>query len=187
MRVLLIEDDALLGEAIAGTLANAGHEVSTARDGNAAAELLSQSHPLPEIILLDLMSVDTGGRRFRQRQLTDPKLALIPTLIMTGREVTSETRSELGPIPILQKPFALDTLVAAMQEVVQPRAELKQCHCCRRVYDEQGWLVLSMVGEIDNGREVGERLELRQCECRSTLAWELGHHALSVPIFRVKR
>ncbi len=187
MRVLVIEDDALLGEAIAATLADAGHEVSTARDGDAATNALSGSNSLPEVILLDLMMADSGGQRFRQRQLADPRLAPIPTLLMTGRALAGETRAAVGAIPILRKPFALDTLVAAIQEVVQPQAELKQCHCCCRVYDEEGWRALPKVGEIDNGREVGERLELRQCECKSTLAWELGPHALSVPILRARR
>jgi hypothetical protein len=64
--------------------------------------------------------------------------------------------------------------------VVQPPSDEKRC-LCGRAYDVETWTQLAKVGEIDNGREVGERMELRNCKCGSTLAWELGKHALSFP------
>jgi len=46
----------------------------------------------------------------------------------------------------------------------------KQCGCGRQ-YDSGEWKLLPYVGEIDD--EV-ERLELRNCSCKSTLAIVLG-------------
>jgi DNA-binding response OmpR family regulator len=186
MRVLVIEDDVDLRQAIASEIADAGHEVLTACDGAAAWEALSTQPSPPDVILLDLMMPNMDGQAFRVRQLGDSRLAHVPTLVMTAKTVDLRTRSALGGVPILPKPFASEVLLAALDEVAQERRPEKQCGC-GRVYDDKTWAALPFVAEMDNGREVGERLELRRCSCRSTLAWQIGSHALSVPSLRIRR
>jgi DNA-binding response OmpR family regulator len=185
MRVLVIEDDADLREAIAGEIADAGNDVRTACDGAAAWEALSAPVWLPDVILLDLMMPNMDGRAFRMRQLADRKLASIPTLVMTAKTIDYETRNDLGLIPVLPKPFVSEVLLAAIEEVAQLRRPEKRCGC-GRVYDTDSWQSLPFLAEMDNGRDVGERLELRRCVCRSTLAWQLGSHALSLPLLRIR-
>jgi CheY-like chemotaxis protein len=178
MRVLVIADDASLRESLAIELSRAGHVVRAVSDGDAALEALSAPcEQPPNVILLDLTMPDRDGQRFRVRQLQDPSLASIPTLILAANPIAR-------PVPSL-KAFALDSLLAAIDEVVQPTSFSKRCGC-GRVYDEDTWSALKLVGEIDNGRDVGERLELRQCQCKSTLAWQIGQHALSVSILRIR-
>jgi DNA-binding response OmpR family regulator len=185
MRVLVIEDDADLRQAIANEIADAGNDVLTACDGAAAWELLSTHTSPPDVILLDLMMPNMDGQAFRVRQLGDSRLAHVPTLVMTAKTVDFGTRNALGRIPILPKPFASDVLLAALDEVAQERRAEKRCGC-GRVYDAISWAALPFVAEMDNGREVGERLELRRCPCRSTLAWQIGSHAVSVPSLRIR-
>ncbi|MBV9949581.1 MAG: response regulator [Myxococcales bacterium] len=184
MRVLVIEDEDEIREEIAEALRDAGHLVETASDGRAALAVLSErKKELPELILLDLLMPDMDGQRFRARQLADARLAAIPTLVLTALPIDPGMRRALGETAVLRKPFDLDALLAAVIEMGQPAHAGKRC-ACGREYDEESWRTLRLIGEADNGRGAGERLELRLCECKSTLAWELGRHARSVPILR---
>jgi hypothetical protein len=50
-------------------------------------------------------------------------------------------------------------------------------HCaCGRTISPDSWECLPLVGRTDNGRGIGELLELRNCACGSTLAMPIGVH-----------
>lgn len=56
---------------------------------------------------------------------------------------------------------------------------MKHCRCGRRI-SRESWPRLPLIGSIDNGRDVGELLELRLCDgCQSTLSVPIGEHAPS--------
>jgi CheY-like chemotaxis protein len=180
MLVLIIEDDEGLREAIATELRDAGHRVTTASDGSDALEQLrTLADARPDVILLDLMMPNMGGQLFRHRQLADARLADIPTLVMTAWPLDRSGRVRLGGVSVIRKPFETDALLAALMKVTAPAPGSRSCGCGRR-YTREAWEGLPLVGRIDNGRNVGELLELRRCACNSTLTWEVGQHALSV-------
>jgi DNA-binding response OmpR family regulator len=180
MRVLVIEDDRLLRARIADLLRVAGHEATVASDGGAALDALGRGEPL-DAILLDLMMPNMDGKRFRICQLAHPEWARIPTLVITAASVDHELRRTIGDLPVLLKPFSLDKMLAALDAIVKDDQSSKTC-ACGRVYDGCSWRTLRFVGEMDNGRDVGERFELRLCICGTTLGWQIGRHAISVEI-----
>jgi two-component system response regulator MprA len=188
LRVLVIEDDPLLRASIEDALDDAGHEVRTACDGAEALAYLEERaawidpDELPEVIVLDLMMPNMSGELFRIHQLSDVRIADIPTLVITAKVLTRGAQDALGELPVLRKPFALTKLLEAIGELAAPvKYEPKRC-ACGHAYDDQEWHTLRLLGEIDNGRGLGERFELRQCSwCHSTIAWELGRHSISVP------
>lgn len=164
LRVLLVEHDVAHADVLADEMRSHGHVVQVAHDGASGWMLLDRSTP-HDVIVLDLAMPNLGGSEFRTRQLADATFATIPTVVMTG-----------------QRTFPPEALTAAIVEAARPTMDTKTCALCDRTYDEESWQRLRWVGETDNGRDVGERLELRSCECSSTLAWELGRHALSVNV-----
>jgi CheY-like chemotaxis protein len=186
MRILVVEDDPTLRIAIKAVLRSAGHVPVEASDGAEAWEILhDEANPLPDVIVLDLMMPKMDGAGFRARQLGVARLAGIPTIVMTAGKMPDSSPSAFGGVPIFVKPFALHALLAGIDAVVHPPTGSKRC-ACGQVYDEIAWRELVAIGEVDNGREVGERLELRNCKnCGSTMAWEIGRHAHSVPNFRI--
>jgi CheY-like chemotaxis protein len=109
--VLVIEDDADLRESLAEVLVNKGYEVKTAVHGEEALEALRRDDDLPSVILLDLMMPVMNGWEFRLQQLSDPRLATIPTVIMSA--VASQAGS-MGAIATLSKPVNLPALVSAI-------------------------------------------------------------------------
>ncbi len=54
MRILLVEDDELLGDGIRSGLKHYGHTIDWVKDGQAALDALSSTHETFDVIVLDL-------------------------------------------------------------------------------------------------------------------------------------
>lgn len=52
---------------------------------------------------------------------------------------------------------------------------IKTCPCCRRTYDAESWSALELCGYVGAFQAHGRRyaVELRHCECRSTIGIEV--------------
>jgi CheY-like chemotaxis protein len=108
-RVVVIDDDTDILEAIAIVLKGAGYETQTESNGADALESMKQGSPC--LILLDLMMPGMNGWQFRAEQMRDEVLASIPTIVMTGFPAAAEDASSLGAAACLKKPIELDELL----------------------------------------------------------------------------
>jgi CheY-like chemotaxis protein len=122
-RVLVIDDDADLREAIAGALELRGYEVRLAANGAEALRLLRDDLRLPDAILLDLMMPVMDGAQFRAAQRSDPKLAPIPVALLTGHAEASARAEELDFEQWCLKPIDLQALLAIVVQLVEARAD----------------------------------------------------------------
>jgi len=105
----VVEDDAPTREGIDALLREEGLAVETACNGNEAlAYLKSAEQPL--LILLDLTMPGMSGWEFRRRQLSDPALAEIPVIVMTGHDEYGEAVTSLEADGHLQKPVRPEEL-----------------------------------------------------------------------------
>jgi CheY-like chemotaxis protein len=78
-RILVVDDDASIREALAESLGDEGYRVVTATNGVEALTLLRPPGELrPCVILLDLMMPVMSGQEFYAEQQRDPALARIP-------------------------------------------------------------------------------------------------------------
>jgi two-component system response regulator QseB len=120
MRVLLTEDDAMIGEAVQRGLRQLGFAVDWIRDGAAAAQALAVE-PY-ELLLLDLGLPRKSGlallTELRQRGST------IPVVILTARDALSDRVEGLdaGADDYLVKPFELPELAARIRAVARRQA-----------------------------------------------------------------
>jgi CheY-like chemotaxis protein len=112
-RVLLVEGDSGMREAIRALLERAGYSVAMARDGAEAWELLSRG-PRPVAILADLYTPRMTGHDLVARVRRTPRLARVPIIAMTG-ERASKTRPAAEAF--LEKPFSREQLEWALQRV----------------------------------------------------------------------
>lgn len=116
-RILLVEDDADVRTALAELLEEEGYEVVCATNGaEALAELASPG--APSAILLDLAMPVMDGWTFRSRQRSDPRLAAIPTVVISAN-LPSDAGAvgRLGADAVLAKPFELGRLVETLQRL----------------------------------------------------------------------
>jgi len=115
MRLLLIEDDALIGSAVRDSLSADGHRVDWAdRLADAGDHLAVAEY---DLILLDLMLPDGRGIPFlKARRAAGLKT---PVMILTARDQISDRIEGLnsGADDYLVKPFDLDELSARLHAV----------------------------------------------------------------------
>ena len=117
MRVLLVEDDCMIGEAVQQALKDASYAVDWVRDGaTASATLDSQDYSM---VLLDLGLPKKDGmevlRSIRTRNNT------VPVLVITARDTLDDRIRGLdsGADDYLLKPFELRELLARMRAVIR--------------------------------------------------------------------
>lgn len=105
-RVLVVEDDDDLREALAASISDLGVDVVSARDGVEGLEQL-EAHGAPRAILLDLHMPRLDGEGFLRVLRAEPRLAEIPVITMTGGP---PRRPDPAVASHLRKPFDLDEL-----------------------------------------------------------------------------
>ena len=110
-RVLVVDDDEAIREAIAELLRDQGYDVSVAANGEQALEVC-RSRANPDLILLDLRMPVMDGIEFTRRKDQDPTLAHVPVCVITAfRDFTSIPPSAAV---VLHKPLgSTDLLVVA--------------------------------------------------------------------------
>lgn len=115
MRILLIEDDELLGDGICVGLKHYGHTIDWVKDGKSAYQVLTTPHENFDMIVLDLGLPKMEGlellRRIRERNIN------IPVVILTARETVEDRVKGLdaGADDYLTKPFDLGELCARLR------------------------------------------------------------------------
>lgn len=115
-RILLVEDQDHLRRAVTELLEMDGHEAVAVPDGRGALQALRQGPP-PCVMLLDLQLPDMSGREVRLEQLSDPRLAAIPTVALSGHGGVAQQARALGMDDFLGKPIDLDKLTAVLRRV----------------------------------------------------------------------
>ncbi|MBG7602831.1 MAG: response regulator transcription factor [Gammaproteobacteria bacterium] len=117
MRILLVEDDALLGEGIQTGLAQDGYTVDWLKDGRVADKALQ--HEEFDLLVLDLNLPGLSGldllKALRSRESD------IPVLILTARDTVSDRIAGLdcGADDYMVKPFDIDELSARMRALLR--------------------------------------------------------------------
>jgi two-component system response regulator QseB len=119
--LLIVEDDELLLDALSAQLAQAGHVIETASDGEAALDQLRRRAFDGMVLDLGLPKID-GLAVLQQLRRTLPAL---PVLILTARDGIEDRVAGLnaGADDYLTKPFNRDELLARLQAMLR-RASL---------------------------------------------------------------
>jgi CheY-like chemotaxis protein len=116
-RILVVEDDSDLRRSLVEVLEDEGCEVACARDGQDALRQLEGS-AAPQAILLDLTMPGMDGWTFRSHQRRDPRLAGIPTVVISAAfEEDARDVTALAADAFLAKPFDLATLIDALKRL----------------------------------------------------------------------
>jgi two-component system, OmpR family, response regulator QseB len=117
MRVLVIEDDPMIGRAVVAGLQDAGYTVDWVREGTAAE--LALTHRVYDLALLDLGLPQRDGLEI----LKDLRRSgnTLPIVIITARDAIADRVAGLdhGADDYLVKPFDLDELLARARAVIR--------------------------------------------------------------------
>ena len=115
MRILVIEDDTFIRETVVELLESEGYDVTPATNGQDGLDRLREGLPC-SLILLDLMMPVKDGFEFRSGQLSDPKLAAIPVVVMSAVGDLKDKRDRLAAADYIRKPVDIDTLLSVVKK-----------------------------------------------------------------------
>ncbi len=114
-RVLVVEDEVNLREAVVDVLASRGHRVEAVASGREAMARLENGRY--DMIALDLRLPDADGRTVWEWLLARDPSAAGRVVFMTGDTMSPETQQFLDAAgrPVLAKPFTVDRLLGAVE------------------------------------------------------------------------
>jgi DNA-binding response OmpR family regulator len=154
-RIMLVEDEASITDALSFSLISEGYRVTIAHDGETALELPFDAH---DLVILDLNLPGLSGfevcRRIRER-------SIVPIVMLTARRAESDRvfGLEIGAHDFVSKPFSTEELLGRVRAVLR-RVQMERTRSELRV----GELLLDF---REQSARIGEReIPLTQSEFR---------------------
>jgi DNA-binding response OmpR family regulator len=119
LKILIIDDDNNMRVALNRRLKAAGYETAFAADGMNAMNVALKEEP--DLVLLDLGLPAGDGFVVMERFQKNAKLACIPIIVLTGREVRMNRDRALasGACAFFQKPPDNESLMAAIDQTLK--------------------------------------------------------------------
>lgn len=116
-RVLLIEDEPNIAEAISFILTRDGCQVTPLADGAGAFAHIRAA--MPDLVILDLMLPGRSGLEILTDLRADPATRALPVLMLTakGQGRDREAAERAGVNRFMTKPFSNDDMRAAVREL----------------------------------------------------------------------
>ncbi|WP_455375352.1 response regulator [Kaarinaea lacus] len=125
--VLVVDDNEMNRDMLVRRLQPLGYEVSVARDGSEAMDMLLQ-HPF-DLVLLDIMMPIKDGFEVLQEMKAHSELNIIPVIMITALDDTSSAARciQLGAEDYLTKPF----------DPILLKARVSSCLERKHLYDQE--------------------------------------------------
>ena len=114
-RVLLVEDDRDTREMYSLYLSHSGLEVTEARTGRVALELVRNA--TPDVVVTDIAMPQMDGLELSRRLRAAPATRDVPIIAVSG-QVTERVRESRVNL-VLEKPCEPDRLLDAIHQVLQ--------------------------------------------------------------------
>jgi CheY-like chemotaxis protein len=113
--LLIVDDENEICDLLRDVFEEEGFTVLTTSNGAAALSLLQRT-PVA-LVVTDLMMPQLSGFELAQRLRSNPQTATIPLILMSA--AMPQQLSDLFVL-VIQKPFAIEAIVRAVNQVVAP-------------------------------------------------------------------
>lgn len=120
-KLLLVDDEPGLREAVQAYLSQAGFSVDVAQNGQEGWDKLQQEPP--ELVITDIMMPDVDGYQLLKQMRDDPRFKSLPVIFLTARGMTSDRIQgyQARCDAYISKPFDPDELIAVVENLLERR------------------------------------------------------------------
>jgi len=169
--LIVADDDEIARATLAALFRGAGYAVREATDGAVALVIIDEIVPARCIVFLDVRLPVLSGEEVLRALHARQRLPDLP-VVLTSDARPCPTIAE-GACMWLRKPLVPDVVLNVVSRLTDDSV-VKRC-VCGHVYTRAEWNRLPFVSYLSTGRDVaGDLLELRHCQCGSSIAIDLG-------------
>jgi DNA-binding response OmpR family regulator len=111
-KIMIMDDDAAIVDAITMMLEFEGYEVISTSD---ATNLLSSNVPLPDLLLLDIWMSGTDGRDICKHLKQSRKTKALPIVLVSASREIEKSARDSGADDFLSKPFEANDLLQKIE------------------------------------------------------------------------
>lgn len=117
-KVLIVDDERPIAQALSIRLRAVGHEVRSAHDGLSGVQAAREWHPC--VIILDIRMPDIDGFEVSRQLRADPELAGVPVIFLSANVQESARHAALaaGASAFLKKPYDPREVLAAVSSAL---------------------------------------------------------------------
>lgn len=108
-KILAVDDDIFILDALTELLTYSGYEVETTPNGEDVFKIIDKY--VPDLILLDIMLAGLDGRDICKKIKTDQGTQNIPVIMISATPAVSQTIKDFGANDFVAKPFDIFQLL----------------------------------------------------------------------------
>ena len=111
-KILVVDDDPDILDALQMLLEFAGYDVKTSEKGEYAENLHDTNGGLPDLIILDVLLSGKDGRLICQKLKSQRDTKHIPIIMISAHPNAKQSVSAVGANDFIAKPFDMDEFLA---------------------------------------------------------------------------
>ena len=115
-KILVVDDDPDILDALQFMLEDAGYEVKTTEKGEYAENLRDTNSGLPDVIILDVLLSGKDGRLICQKLKSQQETKHIPIIMISAHPNAKQSVTAVGADDFVAKPFDVDELLAKIAQ-----------------------------------------------------------------------
>lgn len=119
MKILLVDDDPVIGTILKDYLAAHGHSLDVMTSGEEAVEKMKAGRALPDVVLLDVVMPDMNGIDVLQKIKANSKTESLPVILLSANKDSDEMLDgyEHKADHFVSKPFNIRKIIEIISEV----------------------------------------------------------------------
>ncbi|MBN1830494.1 MAG: sigma-54-dependent Fis family transcriptional regulator [Deltaproteobacteria bacterium] len=155
-KILIVDDELIMRESLAGWLERDGHEVTKTASGEEALEVLKESRF--DILLVDIkMEGMSGLDLLKQVKESDPEVSVV-MITAYGSISTAIEAMKNGAYDYLLKPFEPDELGVLIEKITAFQAQARENLYLRQQYHDRARFE-SMIGQSKSMQEIFDLIQ----------------------------
>jgi len=120
-KILAIDDDPDILDAIKFTLEGEGYEVTVSEKGEYAGNLQDKNGGIPDLIILDVLLSGKDGRTICKNLKSKDDTKHIPIIMISAHPDAEKSSIEVGADDFLAKPFDVSVLLERVEKLTKNR------------------------------------------------------------------